>query len=455
MIDQFKQWFADHRDTIYDDFFAFLKFASISTDPTHKKDMLACAGWLQKYLETFGFQTELWETSGHPTLYGENLSAGPDCPTLLFYLHYDVQPVTPLEEWNSPPFEPTVKEGKVVARGAVDNKGQCFYTLTALKAFHALSKKLGINVKLCIEGEEEIGSEGLSGILDAKKEKLKADYFLVIDFDMLGEKQPAITLGMRGITTINISCRNSTVDLHSGSFGGFVVNPARALMRAVSVMWDDEGKVTIPGFYDKVKSFQKEELEEFAWDVDPKELAAPFKVGAFAGENGYSLLESNWIRPVLEINGMSSGYTGSGFKTIIPAKSMVKLSCRLVPDQDPKEILSLIADFLKKKLPAGIDVELELGHGSRGMITSPHSKLAEMTAQAFEEVFQTSCKKVLCGATIPIVPELAKVSGAELVMTGVGLAEDGMHAPNESFGLERFEKGFLSIARIVEILSGE
>jgi len=455
MMDQFKQWFAEHRESIYDDFFTFLKFASISTDPTHQKDMLSCAGWLQSYLESFGFQTELWETSGHPTLYGENLTAGPDRPTLLFYLHYDVQPVTPLDEWDSPPFEPTVKEGKVVARGAIDNKGQCFYTLTALKAFHALSKKLGINVKLCIEGEEEIGSEGLSGILSAKKDKLKADYFLVIDFYMLGEKQPAITLGMRGITTINITCRNSTVDLHSGSFGGFVVNPARALVKAVSAMWDEEGKVAIPGFYDQVKTFQKEELEAFAWDVDPKELASSFKVGAFGGENGYSLLESNWIRPTLEINGVSSGYTGDGFKTIIPAKSMVKLSCRLVPDQDPEEILRLIADFLKKKIPEGIDVELELGHGSRGMITSPHSKLAEMTAQAFEEVFEAPCKRILCGATIPIVPELAEVSGAELVMTGVGLAEDGMHAPNESFGLERFEMGFLSIARIVEILSGD
>jgi len=454
MMNQFKQWFADHRETIHDDFFTFLGFSSISTDPAYKKDMLSCADWLMKYLEAFGFKAELWETSGHPTIYGENLNAGADRPTLLFYLHYDVQPVTPLDEWESEPFKPVIKEGKVVARGAVDNKGQCFYTLTALKAFHMLSEKLNVNVKLCIEGEEEIGSEGLEGILEKKKERLKADYFLVVDFDMLGENEPAITLGMRGITTINVFCQNSTVDLHSGSFGGIVMNPARALTQAVSAIWDEGGKVAIPGFYDQVKTFRKEELEAFAWDVNPKGHTESFKVGAFGGEKGYTLLESNWIRPSIEINGMCSGYTGEGFKTIIPAKAMVKLSCRLVPDQDPNEVLSLISDFLKKKIPEGIDIKLELGHGSRGLMTSPHSKLAKLTAQAFEDVFQTSCKRVLCGATIPIVPALAKVCGAELVMTGVGLPEDGMHAPNESFGLDRFEKGFLSIVRILEILSG-
>lgn len=453
-MNPFEKWFADHRKRILDDFFTFLKFPSISTDPAYKKDMLSCADWVMKYLEAFGFSAELWETSGHPTVFGENLQAGPDRPTLLFYLHYDVQPVTPVEEWESDPFTPTVTEGRVVARGAVDNKGQCFYTLTALKAFHDLSETLGINIKLCIEGEEEIGSEGLAGILNEKKERLQADYFLVVDFDMLGENEPAITLGMRGVTTINVFCQNSTVDLHSGTFGGFVTNPARALVKAVSACWDEEGRVAIPGFYDDVKEFEEKELEAFDWNADPKAQASTFHVGAFSGEKGYSLLESNWIRPSLEINGISSGYTGEGFKTIIPAKAMVKLSCRMVPNQDPKRILELIADFLKKKIPEGIDVKLELGHGSKGMITSPHSHLAKMTAKAFEEVFHAPCRRILCGATIPIVPSLAETSGAELVMTGVGLPEDGMHAPNESFGLSRFEKGFLAIVKTIEVLSG-
>lgn len=454
MLDQFRQWFANHQDAIYADFFTFLGFPSISTDPAYKQDMLACIKWLKSHLESFEFKTEIWDTSGHPTLYGENTKAGLHCPTLLFYLHYDVQPVVPLNEWQSEPFNPTVKDGKVIARGALDNKGQCFYTLTALKAFHDLSKKLGVNVKLCIEGEEEIGSKGLEEILEEKKEQLQADYFLVVDFDMLGENKPAITLGMRGIATINVFCQNATVDLHSGTFGGLVMNPARALVQAVNSLWDETGKVAIPGFYDKVREFQEKELNSFAWDIDPKEHAKPFDVGAFGGEKDCTLLASNWIRPSLEINGISSGYTGEGFKTIIPAKAMVKLSCRLVPDQDPNEILQLISDFLKKKIPSGIAVKLDLGHGSVGLMTSPHSRFAEITAQAFEDVFGTPCRRILCGATIPIVPAIAKMSKAELVMTGVGLAEDGMHAPNESFSLSRFKKGFLSIVRTLEILSG-
>lgn len=453
MMDQFKKWFSDHRKQIFDDFFTFLKFPSVSTDPAYQKDLLSCADYLFKYLGHCGFSVELWETSGHPTLFGENLSAGPTRPTLLFYLHYDVQPADPFDQWESHPFEPTMKDGKVVARGAVDNKGQCFYTITALKAFHDLSKTLGVNVKLCIEGEEEIGSRGLEGILEKKKDQLKADYLLVVDLDMLGEDEPAITLGMRGIATINVFCRNGRLDFHSGMFGGIVMNPAVSLVKAVGQLWDEDGHIAIPHFYDRVKSFKKEELEPFSWDVDPKKRTQSFKVGAFSREKGCTLLESNWIRPSLEINGINSGYTGEGFKTIIPAEAMVKLSCRLVPNQDPNELLQLISAFLKEKIPKGIEVKLELGHGSRGFITSPHSLFSKITTRAFEDVFQTPCKKILCGATIPIVPALAELSGGELVMTGVGLPEDGMHAPNESFSLKRFEKGFLSIVRILEIAS--
>lgn len=453
MLDQFKKWFSDHQDAIYDDFFTFLRFSSISTDPAYKEDVLACANWLEQYLEKFGFKTELWKTSGHPTLYAENLQAGPTCPTLLFYLHYDVQPVTPLEEWESDPFEPIIKNGKVVARGAVDNKGQCFYTLTALKACHELIKNLKVNLKLCIEGEEEIGSKGLEEVVEKKKEKLKADYFLVVDLDMLDKTKPSVTLGMRGITTINIHCQNAKVDLHSGVFGGIVMNPAKALTQAISSIWDQDGKVTIPGFYDKVRQFKKEELKAFNWELIPQKQVQAFDVSAFGGEKGWTLLESNWIRPSLEINGISSGYTGEGFKTIIPAKATAKLSCRLVPDQKPSEILQLIGDFLRKKIPETLKIKLEWGHGSEGFITSPHSQFVDITAQAFEDVFNFPCQRILCGATIPIVPTLTRISGAQLVMTGVALAEDGMHAPNESFGLDRFQKGFLSIVRILQILS--
>jgi len=454
VLEQFKQWFFEKKSAIYEDLFTFLRFPSISVDPLHKGAIFDCVHWLDRHLHTFGFDTKLWETLGHPTLYAEQMQAGPKCPTLLFYCHYDVQPVLPLDQWRSPPFEPTIRAGKVVARGAIDNKGQCFYVLTALKAFHSLSKKLRVNVKLCIEGEEEMGSVGLRAILNDKRSELKADYLLVVDLDMPEEHQPAITLGMRGITSIEIACHNGTVDLHSGKFGGVVINPAKALIRALATLWDETGKVAVPHFYDEVQTYAQQELKDFAWDIDPKTWGHPFNVGVFGGEEGYSLLESNWIRPSVEINGFYSGYTGMGVKTVIPSKAVAKLSCRLVPNQDPDKVGVLIADFLKKKIPAGIEVNLELLEGSEGWMAPPDLPFARIVARAFEEVFHVPCRRMLCGMTIPIVPDLAKVSQSQLVMVGVALAEDGMHSPNESFALDRFEKGFLSIVRILEIISG-
>ncbi len=455
MLKQLKQWFSTEKRFIYEDLFTFLRFPSVSVDPLHKEALLDCVHWLKQYLHTCGFDTELWETSGHPTLYAEHLQSGSECPTLLFYCHYDVQPPSPLDQWRSPPFQPTVREGKVFARGAVDNKGQCFYVLTALKAFYALAKKHRLNVKLCIEGEEETGSVGLRSILESKQDKLEADYLLVVDLDMPKANQPAITLGMRGISSIDITCQNGTVDLHSGKFGGVVVNPAKALIQALSALWDEKGKVTVPHFYEEVQTYSEQELRDFAWNIDPKTWAHSFGVGAFGGEEGYSLLESNWLRPSLEINGLYSGYTEAGIKTIVPSKAIAKLSCRLVPDQDPEKIGGLIADFLKKKIPTGIEVKCTLFEGSKGWMASPNLPFPQIVARAFEEVFDTPCTRTLCGMTIPIVPALAKVSQSQLVMTGVALAEDGMHAPNESFALDRFEKGFLSIARLLQILEGE
>lgn len=452
MLEQFKSWFLENKKVVYDDLFTFLSFPSISTDPAYKGQVNACAVWLKQHLEAINFKTELWQTPGHPTLYGEQMKAGQGRPTLLFYLHYDVQPADPLDQWKSPPFKPVIRGGKVFARGAIDNKGQCFYTLTALRAFHALSKKLDVNVKLCIEGEEEVGSSGLNAILQEKKSQLKSDYLLVVDLDMLGENTPSVTLGIRGMAALNLVCQNSTVDLHSGKFGGIVMNPAKALAHALSALWDEEGRVAVPHFYDKVKTFDKGALKLFDWEVEPKEWTRSFSVGSFEKEKGYSLLESNWIRPSVEINGLLSGYTDSGVKTIIPSKAMAKLSCRLVPDQDHKEVIMLISDFLKEKIPKGMDLKLESFHGSDGWIASQDASFSQIVSQAFEDVFQKPCKRVLCGATIPIAPALAKTSGAQLVLTGVALPEDNMHAPNESFALDRFEKGFLSIVRILETL---
>lgn len=455
MLKHYQDWFQSKQEKVTEDLCTFLKFPSISTDPAYQSSLRECADWLCQELKAMGFAVEVWKTSGHPVVYASYLHAGSDSPTLLFYQHYDVQPAVPLEEWKSDPFEPTIQEGKVYARGAVDNKGQCFYVLTALRAFLELSRSCQLNLKVVIEGEEEVGSLGLEGVLEEKKQELQADHVFVTDFDMLEEGQPAITLGMRGIASVNVTCRNSNADLHSGSFGGVVMNPARALVEALAACFDEKGGVAIPGFYDGVKPLSKEQQAAFYWDFDIREHTRSFDVKAFSSEEGYSLLESNWLRPTLEINGLESGYTGEGVKTIIPALAMVKLSCRLVPGQDPDHVIECITTFLKKKLPDGIEVSLEVGHGGRGYLSSPQSKVVQVVAQAYEEVFQAPCRRILCGATIPVIPELARVSGGELIMMGVGLPEDGMHSPNESFSLKRFKQGFLATTQLLEMMNGE
>lgn len=451
MLDEYATWFEKNQEALLEDFFTFLRFPSISTDPAHKKDLLACKDWLASYMKSIGLETEVWETSGHPTVFGSY--EGGDGPTLLFYGHYDVQPEVPLEEWKSPPFEPEVRDNVVYARGAIDNKGQGFYTLLAIRAFLEMAKEKKINIKVLIEGEEEVGSPGLEGILDEKSEELKADHIFIVDLDMYGKGIPAVTLGIRGVTNINVSVKNSNTDLHSGVYGGIVLNPARALATALGKMWNEKGEVTIPGFYEGVKALSKEEHANFDWESDVKKEAAPFDVKVFKGEGDFSLLESNWIRPTLEINGMESGYTGDGFKTIIPSKAMAKLSCRLVPNQDPEQVISAIETFLKKNLPEGIEVSLEKGHGTPGVMTSPNSETVKETSKAYEAVYHTKCRRKLCGATIPIAGMLSKICGGELVMMGVGLGTDNMHAPNECFGLDRFKEGFLSVTQILEIFS--
>lgn len=449
----YQEWFKKNRSKVLEDFFKFLSFPSISTDPAHKQDILNCKEWLAAYLKNIGLETEVWETSGHPSVFASHMKGGKDAPTLLFYGHYDVQPSVPLGEWKSEPFKPEVRDNTVFARGAIDNKGQGFYTILGVQAFMELAKNQNVNIKVLIEGEEEIGSPGLQGIAEEKREALQADHVFIVDLEMYDNHVPAVTLGIRGVASLNVVVRNATADLHSGIYGGILANPARALTSALAKIWDETGKVTIPHFYDGMKTFSKEELSEFAWEKDVKKSAASVDAKAFQGEGDYSLLESNWIRPTLEINGMESGYTGEGGKTIIPSRAMVKLSCRLVEGQDPVKVIDAIEAFLKKNLPKGIEIEFEKGHGAPGILTSPNSTTVKGTVEAYERVFNTPCKRILCGATIPIVPLLSQICGGELVMMGMGLPTDGMHSPNECFGLDRFEKGFLSITQILEIFS--
>jgi acetylornithine deacetylase/succinyl-diaminopimelate desuccinylase-like protein len=447
-------WAAIQEDAL-NDYLTFLRFKSISTDLKYKEETIRCARWLQDYVKQIGFETELWETPGYPVIFASHNGAGPSKPTLLIYNHYDVQPADPLSEWDSPPFEPIMRDGEVFARGAQDNKGQCFYVLQALKALLKHNPAFPINIKLCIEGEEEIGSPQLAALLKEKdkQKKLKADYLAIVDTGLPDKETPAITLGVRGIVTMEVRVQGSSADLHSGSHGGLVYNPLHALVEMLAKLRDKEGKITIPGFYEDVLEMTQKEKSQIAFDFDEKKYEAMFGVKSHGGEKALAPLERAWNRPTLEINGIAGGYGGIGFKTVIPSKAIAKISCRLVPDQDPHKIGNLVAKYLKEIAPKEVAVEVEIFNGvGKAIRANPFSKVVKAFSMAYEELFQKPCKNIFEGASIPIVTELAEVSQSEVILLGFGLPDDQIHAPNEHFGVDRLEKGFLVLSLAIQNL---
>jgi acetylornithine deacetylase/succinyl-diaminopimelate desuccinylase-like protein len=445
--------FAASKEEILKSFYTFLKFQSVSSEPEFKPQILACVDWLQTYLKDLGFHVEIWPTKGHPTIFASYQKAGPNQPTLLIYNHYDVQPVDPLELWLSPPFEPTLRDGEIYARGAQDNKGQCFYVLLALKKLIERNGTLPINIKLCIEGEEECGSAGLSEILEEKKESLKADYLAIVDLGMSAPNKPAVTLGTRGIVTMDVVITGTHIDLHSGFHGGMVFNPLHALVQALATVRDESGKITIPHFYDDVTPLNKEEKRHLSSHFDAQQYQEEFGAKPTGGEREYSPLERGRTRPTLEINGISGGYAGEGFKTVIPSKAIAKISCRLVPNQDPKKIGRLVANFLESKAPIGTTIQVHIHEGyGKAVRANIDSQAVKAFAKAYEEVFSTVCEYLYAGGSIPIVPALEEACGGETVLLGLGLPGDCIHAPNEHFGLKRIEQGFLVMVRAIELL---
>jgi acetylornithine deacetylase/succinyl-diaminopimelate desuccinylase-like protein len=451
-LSDLKKWYGKNSAQILQDYFTFLKFPSISTDPTYKKHIHEAASWVENYLKKIGFKTEQWKTNFHPVVFATHL-VDPSRPTVLIYHHYDVQPIDPIDKWKSPPFEPTIRDGRVYARGASDNKGQCFYTLTALKALFELCKKVNVNIKVFVEGEEECGSRGALEALKAHQKELKADHILIVDGGLPFAGRPAITLGLRGIVLLEVTCRNSSIDLHSGIHGGIVLNPNRALVEMLSKLWDKKGKIAIPGFYKNVAKPTAKELKIIEKVVDEKYLRKQFGVKAFRGEGGYSLWESNAIRPTLEINGISGGYAGAGFKTVIPSMALAKISCRIVPNQDPEVVVRSISNYLKKIAPKGLEIETTWDHGGKPVRSSPHTKTVQVCSEAFSEVFGKPCVKTFCGASVPLVADLVKACKGDAVVIGVSLDSDDFHAPNEHFGLDQLEQGFLTICGILERFS--
>ncbi len=454
LLDALKEYYDTNSKEILEDYKTFLSFSSIGADPTQEEQVLACADWVEGFLKESGFQVDVWETSEHPVIFGQDLSAGPDKPTLLLYNHYDVQPVDPLDLWDNPPFEPTVKDGAIYARGAQDNKGQCFYVLQALKTVKRHLGRFPLNIKIIVEGDEETGSTGLAGILSQHANQLKADYFFVVDVGIPDAQTPSVTIGVRGVGALEVTCRGSDTDLHSGSHGGLAYNPIHALVEILSKLRDPSGKITVPGFYDGIEPLSPKQREALSFDFDAvkyeKESGGAKPTG---GEQGIHPLERNWLRPTLEINGITGGFSGVGVKTVIPAVASAKISCRVAADQDPEKVIQAVASYLKLLEPPGITVTTHLFSGyGKAVITDPHSKAAQAAAQAFTEVFGKPCRFILEGASIPISASLQQVCGGQLVLIGLGLAGDRIHAPNEHFGLDRLQQGYLIIARIIEIL---
>jgi acetylornithine deacetylase/succinyl-diaminopimelate desuccinylase-like protein len=444
-----------HRDRYVDELKEYLAIPSISALPQHSEDVRRCAQWTASELERVGLQNvRQFDTPGNPVVYGEWTGA-PGAPTMLFYGHYDVQPVDPVDLWESPPFEATVRDGEIYARGAADDKGQIFMHFKAIDAHLRQTGRLPVNIKVIIEGEEEVGSRHLDDFIRARTDLLSADVVVISDSPMFDRGVPSICYGLRGLAYFQIDVRGTASDLHSGSFGGAVANPAFVLAQILAQMKDRSGRIKIPGFYDKVRELQPEEREEFKKlpfneRKYKKDLGAP----RLFGETGYSTLERVWARPTFEVNGLLSGFTGEGAKTVIPAVAMAKVSMRLVPDQDPDTVADLFERYLKKVAPSTVEVKLTRMHGGKPWMTSFDNAFVQAAARAIEQGFGARPVLNREGGSIPVVSTFQEVLGLPTVLFGIGLPDENAHAPNEKLDLSNFHNGIIASACLYQELAG-
>ncbi len=430
----------------------YIRIPSVSTDPDHKADVLRCGDYLAERLGEAGLEVEKIDTEGNPLVYAEWLGA-PGKPTVLFYGHYDVQPPDPLEEWRNPPFEPTVEGDELVARGATDDKGQSYCHVKAVEAVLAERGELPVNVKFLVEGEEEIGGESIDKYVRADAGgKLACDAVVVSDTSMFGPGQPSILYGLKGLSYQEIRVYGPNRDLHSGTFGGGVANPANALCQIIARLRDAEtGKVMIPGFYDAVRPLEEWERKEFAaLPFDDDAYRAELGLEAVFGEQGYTTLERVWARPTCDVNGLWSGYQGAGAKTVLPAKAGAKVSMRLVPDQDPDEIARLFADYVRSIAPPGVRVEATNLHGAEPVLVEIQGPLADAGMAAQEDVWGKRPVRVREGGSIPIVATFSKVLEVPVLLLGFGLPDDRLHSPNEKFNISHFYNGIRTTVRLLD-----
>ena len=444
-------YLSEHQGRFLDNLKAALRIPSVSSQSEHNADVRRCAEHIAAHLKKIGMtRAEVMDTPGHPVVYAEWLGA-PGKPTVLLYGHYDVQPVEPLELWKTPPFEPTEKDGKLYARGACDDKGQVYMHLSAIEAHLAVNKKLPINMKLVIEGEEEAGSESLEGFLVGHRKMLDADVIVVSDTGMLSPDQPALTYALRGILYTQIEVTGPTRDLHSGEFGGSVMNPANALAGIIAGLRDADGHITVPGFYDKVRELSATEQTAMnAVPFDEKGFIAETGAPMAFGEKGRSTLERIWSRPTLDVNGMWSGYTGEGSKTVLPSVAAAKVSMRLVPDQDPIALFAAFEKHVRALAPKAVTVKVVNMHAAEPWITSPDSPMLQAAIRALGRAWTKRPALIREGGSIPVMATFAKTHGLPCVLMGFGLHDDQLHAPNEKFSLTSFHGGTRSCAYLYE-----
>ncbi|MEO8513123.1 MAG: dipeptidase [Ignavibacteria bacterium] len=445
---ELKDFIKGSKDRYIKELTHFLSYPSISTNPENKKDVLECAEYVRQHMETIGMQNaKVYPTKGHPVVYSEWLNAGEYKPTVLIYGHYDVQPVDPIELWTSPPFEAEIRGENIFARGSADDKGQVFIHLKAIEAHMTQNKSLPVNIKLLIEGEEEIGSVHLGDFIREHTDLLKCDVVVVSDTSMFSKDLPALGYALRGLCYMQIDVIGPNRDLHSGQYGGSVENPINALAEMIAKMKDKDGKILIDGFYDDVAPLSKEEKDNFAkLPFDDKEYAAGLDVAELAGEKGYSTLERIWSRPTLDCNGIWGGFQGEGAKTVLPSKASLKISMRLVPNQDPDKIAQLFIDFVKKIAPKGIKVDVYGQHHGKPWISPIESKWNQAAIRALKEGFGKEPVFMREGGSIPIVFTLEECLKAPTVLLGFGLPDENAHSPDEHLNLNNFHNGILTSA---------
>lgn len=442
---EINQYIEQNKERFLTELFGLIRIPSISSQSENKPDMYRAAEyWKKMLLESGAGRAEVFETDGNPVTYGEKI-IDPKLPTVMVYAHMDVMPVDPIEKWVSPPFEPEIRDGKIYARGADDDKGQ---SMMHAKAFELMVKTgtLPCNVKFMIEGEEEIGSPNLGKFCEENKEMLRSDIILVSDTSMIGPKIPSITTGLRGLAYWQVEVTGPSHDLHSGLFGGTVANPVNVLSKLIAGLTDEKGKITVPGFYDDVLEVSAEERQMLARaPFDLEAFKAGIGVQELQGEEGYSPKERTGIRPSLDVCGIWGGYTGEGAKTVLPSKACAKISTRLVPHQDHTKIEGLFKEYLESIAPASVKVEVTYLHGGHGYVCPIDLPAYKAAEKAYEEVYGVLPVPVRSGGSIPIISTFERVLGVKSVLMGFGLEADAIHSPNENYPLEQFYNGIRTI----------